>query len=93
MLQQWRAVGNTVTDLTGPRFTPQAFRSRDERVTTRPTGRFLLEGKYEYVAENKNKKNCRLHNPFFVCLFVGIQLSFAKPLVRDFAEQSKNSNF
>ena len=33
MLQRWRAVGNTVSDLTGPRFEPQTSRSRDERVT------------------------------------------------------------
>ena len=42
MLQRWRAVGNTVSDLTGPRFEPQTPRSRDERVTARPTGRFPL---------------------------------------------------
>ena len=39
MLQRWRAVGNTVSDLTGPRFEPQTSGSRDERVTARPTGR------------------------------------------------------
>ena len=33
MLQKWRAVGNTVPDLTGPKFEPQTSRSRDERVT------------------------------------------------------------
>ena len=33
MSQRWRAVGNTVSDLTGPRFEPQTSRSRDERVT------------------------------------------------------------
>ena len=38
MLQQWRVVGNTVSDLTGPRFDLQTSRSRDERVTARPTG-------------------------------------------------------
>ena len=36
MSQRWRAVGNTVFDLTGPRFKPQTSRSRDERVTARP---------------------------------------------------------
>ena len=40
MLQRWRAVGYTVSDLTGPRFEPLTYRSRDERVTARPTGRF-----------------------------------------------------
>ena len=33
MSQRWRAVGNTVSDLTGPRFEPLTSRSRDERVT------------------------------------------------------------
>ena len=41
MSQRWRAVGNTVSDLTGLRFEPQTSRSRDERVTARPTGRSL----------------------------------------------------
>ena len=35
MLQRWRVVGNTVSDLTGPRFEPQTSRYRDERVTAR----------------------------------------------------------
>ena len=41
MLQQWLAVGYTVLDLTDPRFEPQTYRSRDECVTARPTGRLL----------------------------------------------------
>ena len=41
MSQRWRAVGNTVSDLTGPRFEPQTSRSRDERVTARPSGRLI----------------------------------------------------
>ena len=32
MLQQWRAVGNKVSNLTGPRFESQTSRSRDQRV-------------------------------------------------------------
>ena len=39
MSQQWRAVGNTVSDFTGPRIEPQTSRSRDEHVTARSTGR------------------------------------------------------
>ena len=38
MSERWRAVGNAVSDLTGPRFEPQTSRFRDERVTARPTG-------------------------------------------------------
>ena len=37
MLQRWRAVDNSVSDSTRPRFEPQTFRSRDEGVTARPT--------------------------------------------------------
>ena len=37
--QRWRAVGNTVSDFTGPRFEPLTSRYRDERVTAGPTGR------------------------------------------------------
>ena len=37
MSQRWRAVGNTMSNLTGPRFDPQTSRFRDERVTARPT--------------------------------------------------------
>ena len=32
MLQRWRALGNTFSYLTGPRFEPQTYRSRDERI-------------------------------------------------------------
>ena len=32
MSEWWRAVGNTLSDLTGPRFEPQTSYSRDERV-------------------------------------------------------------
>ena len=32
MSHRWRAVGNTVSDLTGPRFEPQTSRSRDQLV-------------------------------------------------------------
>ena len=40
--QRWRTVGNTVFDLTSPRFELQTSRSRDKCVTVRPTGRSLL---------------------------------------------------
>ena len=36
MLQRWQAVGNTVSDLTDPRFESQTSRSRDKRATARP---------------------------------------------------------
>ena len=32
MWQQWQAIGNTVSNLTGPRFEPQTSRFRDEHV-------------------------------------------------------------
>ena len=37
--QRWRVVGNTVSNLTGPRFEPETSLSKDEHVTFRPTGR------------------------------------------------------
>ena len=39
MSQRWRAVGNSVSDLTGARFEPRTFRTRDERFTAETTGR------------------------------------------------------
>ena len=49
-MQRRRAIGNTVYDLTGPRFEPQTSRSRDKRVTknkhktkSTPAGCFTLE--------------------------------------------------
>ena len=47
MSQRWLAVGNTVSDLTSLRFESQTSRSRDERVTARPTGRLNKEPKFE----------------------------------------------
>ena len=38
MPQRSRAVGNTVSDLIGPRFEPQTSHSADERVTAQPNG-------------------------------------------------------
>ena len=35
MPQRWKAVSNSVSDLTGSRFEPQTSRSRDERVSAR----------------------------------------------------------
>ena len=41
MSQRLRAIANTVSDLTSPRFEPQTSRSRDEHVTARPTNWYL----------------------------------------------------
>ena len=41
--QRRQAVGNTVSDLTGPRFEPQISCSRDKRVAARPTGRYTAK--------------------------------------------------
>ena len=38
MFQRWQAVGNIV-EFNRPRIEPLTYRSRDERVTARPTGR------------------------------------------------------
>ena len=53
MSQRWQAVGNTVPELTSHRFEPQTSRSRDERVTARPTGRYLWSSlKYSRMLTN-----------------------------------------
>ena len=49
MLQQCRAVGNTVSDFTGLTFEHQTSRSRDERVTARPTVRSHNFLHYRYL--------------------------------------------
>ena len=60
MSQRWRAFGNTVSDLTGLRFEPQTSCFRDERVTARPTGRFvnyiLLYAKMLKETENEETR-------------------------------------
>ena len=61
MSQRWRAVDNTVFDLTCPRFELQTSRSRDERVTARPTGRSTNYADYE----SQNKKTL-LHTVFLI---------------------------
>ena len=48
ILQRWRVVGNTVSDLTGPRFEPQTSRSRDEHVTALPTGSFTTIAWFQF---------------------------------------------
>ena len=65
MSQQRRAVGNTVSDLTGPRFEPLTSRSRDERVTARPTGQYesSLGGLINLMQEIFSVFACPLFRP------------------------------
>ena len=42
MSQRWQTVGNTVPELTSPRFEPQTSLSRNECVTALPTGRYHM---------------------------------------------------
>ena len=42
MLQQSQTIGNTVSNLTGPRFEPQTSRSRNECVTAQLTGHYYI---------------------------------------------------
>ena len=69
MSQRWRAVGNTVSDLTGPRFEPQTSRSRDKRVTARPKNIFLYQQNYSPLIDAKkfieiNNNKLRVLNNF-----------------------------
>ena len=50
MSQRWRAIGNTVSDLTDPRFEPQTSRSRGERFPVRLTGRFNIQ--YQFYRQH-----------------------------------------
>ena len=54
VLQWWRAVGDTVSDLTDPRFKPQTSRSKDKRVTARPTGQLhrKVEMRKKFTSKN-----------------------------------------
>ena len=49
MLQRWRAVGNIVPDLTGPRLELQTSRSKDKRGTAQPTGRSVCYYQYYFT--------------------------------------------
>ena len=49
MLLRLRVVGNTVTDLIGPRFGPQTPRSRDGRITALPTLIGCFKSKIVYL--------------------------------------------
>ena len=60
MLQQWRAIGNSASDLTSTRFEPQTSRSRDECATARP---FDLNARIE-----------RFYSFSHYCLFVVLSL-------------------
>ena len=68
MLQRWQAVGNTVSDLTGPRFEPQTSRSRDEDVTARPTGHHKVFIRYRYVIYQRGNFVIGAYlNNFYLC--------------------------
>ena len=53
MLLRWRVFGNTVSNLTGPRFAPQTSPSRDERVTARSTGWSVQYSKIDFTSCNE----------------------------------------
>ena len=66
MLQRWQVVGNSVSNLTGPSFEPQTYRSRGGRIVTQPTGRlnfydiaFLLVQFSEKFFEKREKNRTR----------------------------------
>ena len=43
MSERWRAVGNTMSDLTGPRFESQTFRFRNKALSLDHFDLFILE--------------------------------------------------
>ena len=67
MLQRWRTIGSTVSDLTGTRFEPHTSRSIEERVTVQPTGWFYTQSIL--------KNNAAFTNAVFKkCLKVQLQI-------------------
>ena len=67
MLHRWRAVGNTVSDLTGPRFETQTSRSRDECVTARPTDmtNFTMHRKWSQAIKSfRNNSDITITNAY-----------------------------
>ena len=63
MLQQWRAVGNTEPNLTGPRFELHTYRSRDKSVIT---GLMLIVIKeYRYTSVNNHQRSSEFLNFVF----------------------------
>ena len=67
MLQQWRVVGNTMFDLTGPRYEPQTSRYGDERVTARPTSRFCFTNLSQLFQLFYVKLLNRINTPSIFC--------------------------
>ena len=65
MSQQRQAVGNTVSDLTGPIFKPHTSRPRDERVTARPSGRLIMFFNYVSVVFLQRTSKFILHFAIF----------------------------
>ena len=59
MLQRrWRAIGNTVIDLTGPRFDTQTFSFIDDCVTVRLTGHMASQNLTQILKLLKLDKAC-----------------------------------
>ena len=65
MWQRWQAIGNTVFNLTGPKFEPQTSRSRDERLANWPvSSRVIYLIKFTLIIQNTGEQAFRagLHN-------------------------------
>ena len=69
MSQRWQAVGNTVSDLTRPRFKLLTSRSKDKRITARPTGG--PETKYRFISWFPRRLICLLPLRFSPNLLFG----------------------
>ena len=91
-LHRWRAVGNTVSDLTGPRFEPQNPSSGGERVTAQPTDWFYKTSIFEISFKSKTwpllqsssrfefKACLSCSCPLFTAKIVFVKAFFASPL-------------
>ena len=70
MSQRWRAVGDTVCNLTAPKLEPEISRSSDGRVTARPTGFYssLRTNAYDFKTKTTVCMRFTTSDPKIVCL-------------------------
>ena len=66
--QRWRAIGNTVSDLTGPRFELETTHCREERTIARPAGWPIFVMCFAFLPRNTFfvKENLKEHESHFI---------------------------
>ena len=75
MSQRWRAVGNTVSDLTGPRFQPQTSSAENERVAAQSTVRLESRANLRFAGHYILSYAYNIFH-FLINIFIAVQLAF-----------------